>query len=99
MEPAALSLDELIDRFAGEGEPPLFVGEGAGLHARELRERLRAGIGPPHLAMPRASALVWLALTQPRAGRVEDPSAWEPEYLRASGAERIAAERASGGGT
>ena len=98
MEPAALSLDELIGRFAGEGEPPLFVGEGAGLHSQELRERLGASVGPPHLALPRASTLVWLALTQPRLGMIEDPSGWEPEYLRASGAERIAAAKTVGGG-
>lgn len=98
MEPSALSLDDLMDRLAGDGEPPLFVGEGAVLHSRELRDRLGASVAPPHLAMPRASALVWLALTQPRLGLVEDPSGWEPEYLRASGAERIAAERAAGGG-
>ncbi|MDB4951792.1 MAG: hypothetical protein JWM27_4441, partial [Gemmatimonadetes bacterium] len=28
-------------------------------------------------------------------GRVSDPSAWEPDYVRAAGAERIAAARAA----
>lgn len=95
MEPAAMALDALIDLFA-EGEVPLFVGEGALRHAAELERTLGARVGPAHLAVPRASALVWLAVTAPGKGRVEDPSAWEPEYLRASGAERIAVARASG---
>jgi tRNA threonylcarbamoyladenosine biosynthesis protein TsaB len=93
MEPAALSLDALIERFRGD-EPPLFVGEAAVLHAEELRRELGARVGPAQLALPRASALVWLAVTVPEMGRVEDPSGWEPDYLRASGAERIAARAA-----
>jgi hypothetical protein len=38
-----------------------------------------------------AAALLWLADGVPDAGRVEVPAAWEPAYLRAAGAERIAA--------
>lgn len=95
MEPAAVALEALIERFRG-GEVPLFVGEGALRHATELERELGARVGPAHLAVPRASALVWLAATVPEMGRVEDPSAWEPEYLRASGAERIAAAREAG---
>jgi tRNA threonylcarbamoyladenosine biosynthesis protein TsaB len=95
MEPAALALDDVIARF-DSGEPPLFVGEGALLYREELTARLRARVGPAHLAVPRASALVWLAATVPELGCVQDPSVWEPEYLRASGAERIAAARAEG---
>jgi tRNA threonylcarbamoyladenosine biosynthesis protein TsaB len=96
MEPAALSLEAVVERFRGSPEPPLFVGEGALLHRAELEEALGAKVGPAHLATPRASALVWLAMAVPERGRVEDPASWEPEYLRASGAERIAAERAGG---
>ena len=43
------------------------------------------------------AALVWLTTTVPDMGLVAEPSAWEPEYLRASGAERIAAARGAGG--
>lgn len=88
--PAALPLGEVIDRHRG-GDAPLFVGEGALLHRAELEGELGARVGPAHLALPRASALIWLAATIPDEGRVEDPLSWEPEYLRASGAERIAA--------
>lgn len=94
--PAAMSLDGLVERLRKRGECPLFVGEGAQLHRSELERELRARVGPAHLAQPRASALVWLASSLPEMGRVENPRAWEPEYLRASGAERIAAARAAG---
>ncbi len=97
MPPEALSLDALIERFREAGETPLFVGEGALIHAEELQRELGAHVGPAHLTMPRASALIWLAQRAPEMGRVDDPARWEPEYLRASGAERIAAARAQGG--
>lgn len=96
MEPTALSIDAVVERFRGAETPPLFVGEGALLHRQELERELSARVGPAHLAVPRASALIWLAVTVPDLGRVEDAGSWEPEYLRAAGAERIAAARAAG---
>ncbi len=90
MEPAALSLEELMGRFRGQ-EPPFFTGEGASLHRHELEEELGAAVAPPHLAVPRASALIWLAEVAPELGRIASPSGWEPEYLRPPGAERIRA--------
>lgn len=95
LEPAALSLDELLDRFRG-GEPPLFTGEGAVLHRAEIERELAAAVVPPHLGLPRASALLWLLRADPGRGGIEDPVGWEPDYVRASGAERIAAARAGG---
>jgi tRNA threonylcarbamoyladenosine biosynthesis protein TsaB len=91
MEPTALPLDELLARFAA-GRPPLFVGEGAVLHREEIERLPGARVMPPQLGVPRASALVWLATRAPELGRVDDAPGWEPDYVRASGAERIAAE-------
>ena len=93
MEVTAFSLDELIERFR-EGPQPLFGGEGATLHRTELEQRLSATVAPVHRNGPRASALLWLQRIAPVLGQVDDPAAWEPEYVRASGAERIAAARA-----
>ena len=45
------------------------------------------------------SALVWLAVNAPGLGRVSDRTAWEPNYVRAAGAVRIAAKAAASGGT
>ena len=92
MEPAAVALDELIERWR-DGPVPVFVGEGARIHREELERELGARVGPAHLAQPRASALIWLASSMGPLGRVDDPPRWEPDYLRASGAERIAARQ------
>jgi tRNA threonylcarbamoyladenosine biosynthesis protein TsaB len=47
---------------------------------------------PPRAGQPSASALLRLADGWPDLGRVCDPAAWEPRYVRASSAERAAGE-------
>jgi len=93
--PEALTVDALLERFRG-GEVPLFTGEAAVLHREELARELGARVVPAQLAVPRASALLALLAAAPEAGRVPDPARWEPEYVRASGAERMAAVAAGG---
>ncbi len=78
--PLAAVLEEL--RPAGA----LYVGDGALAH-RGTIEAAGARVAPAHLAVPRAASLLWLVDVDP-AGRVEDAAAWEPAYLRPSGAER-----------
>lgn len=92
LAPEALALEALLDRFR-RGEPPLFTGEAAVLHREDIERELGARVAPPHLSLPRASVLLAALRAAPEMGRVEDPAHWEPEYVRASGAERIAAER------
>jgi tRNA threonylcarbamoyladenosine biosynthesis protein TsaB len=92
--PRAAPLDEVVAALMG-GEPPLLVGDGALRHAEELRERLPGAIlAPDHLTYPRAATLLWLDRAAPAYGEAGLDPAWEPEYLRAPGAERIAAARA-----
>ena len=84
--PEVLPLDDLLDRL--EPVPAWsFAGDGAIVHEEAIAAR-GGRVLPPHLCVPRASALLWLATTAPDDGRVEDRGAWEPEYVRASGAER-----------
>lgn len=90
MAPIAEPLERLLERFRG-GDPPLFAGEAATLHRDEIRGALGAAVAPAHLSVPRASGLLWAARLVPEWGRVVDPAGWEPCYVRASGAERIAA--------
>ena len=92
--PEAVALGVLLGRFGG-GEIPVFTGEGALLHRAELEQELGATVAPPFLSLPRGSALLWLQHTAPEMGRVSDPAGWEPDYVRASGAERIAAGKRS----
>lgn len=91
--PEALAVATLLDRL---GEPGRwrFAGEGARRH-RQALEAAGASVLPAHLGVPRAASLLWLAERWPGAGRVEDPAAWEPLYVRAPGAQRQA-ERAAG---
>ena len=88
--PEAVSLDALLARLRG-GEIPVFTGEGALLHRAEIQQELGASVAPPFLALPRGAALLWLHHTAPELGRVPHPAGWAPDYVRASGAERIAA--------
>lgn len=94
LPPAALTLDEVLGFFRDLTVQPLFTGDGAVRHRAEIEQELGAAVAPLHLAGPRAATLLWLARALPERGFVADPAAWEPEYLRASGAERIAAQRA-----
>ncbi|HEX5725088.1 MAG TPA: tRNA (adenosine(37)-N6)-threonylcarbamoyltransferase complex dimerization subunit type 1 TsaB, partial [Longimicrobiaceae bacterium] len=93
LAPVAAPLDEVLARLRG-GEPPRFTGAGAALH----RAAVEAAFGPGAVAGEGgslAAALLWLARAVPERGWVADAAAWEPDYLRAAGAERIAA--AAGG--
>lgn len=92
LPPTIQGIDEVTERVRNAS--PVFTGDGAALHA----DVLRAAFGPAAVAehgdaSPAAGLLRLLAMA-PETGRVADPAAWEPEYLRASGAERIAAARA-----
>lgn len=91
--PAALPVEALLGRFEAP-ERWTFVGEGAALNAAAI-----AGVGgrilPPHLGIPRASALLWLARRWPEAGRVADPDGWEPQYVRRWSARPRAVDRAT----
>jgi tRNA threonylcarbamoyladenosine biosynthesis protein TsaB len=92
LPPAIMTVDDAIARLRAES--PLFTGDGAALHAAELEAAFGAGGVRPLADESPAAGLLWLARAVPERGRVAVPSAWEPEYLRASGAERIAAARA-----
>jgi tRNA threonylcarbamoyladenosine biosynthesis protein TsaB len=94
IRPTAMSVDEVVERFRATAEVPLFTGEAAAIHGAELARELGAPVVPALLAAPRASALLWLVQAVPERGFVAAPAAWEPEYVRAAGAERIAAARA-----
>jgi tRNA threonylcarbamoyladenosine biosynthesis protein TsaB len=68
------------------GERTLFVGDGAIKYADALESAEGAVSRLP--IWPRASDLLWLAERHGDAGLVSDVSGWQPEYVRASSAER-----------
>jgi tRNA threonylcarbamoyladenosine biosynthesis protein TsaB len=86
----AISIDDVVERL--RGLPVRFVGEGAALHRALLQDAFGADAVAGEERSP-AGGLLWLARAAPDAGRVEAPAAWEPDYVRAAGVERIAAAR------
>jgi tRNA threonylcarbamoyladenosine biosynthesis protein TsaB len=89
LAPAPGRIEDVLSRF--RGTEVLFAGEGAALHRAGIEaagERWRVAGAPPESP---AAGLLWLVRTAPSVGVVEDPGTWEPEYLRAAGAERMAA--------
>lgn len=90
--PIVLPIEELLADL-GSAASWTFAGEGARVNAPRI-EAAGGRVVPPHLAIPRASALLWLSRVHPEAGRVSDRGVWEPEYVRASGAERGVGRRA-----
>lgn len=91
--PAALAVDELLQGLPGGAEGWAFAGGGAHRHRARIG---RAGgrVLPRHVGLPRAASLLWLVRRFPAEGRVEEPSTWEPEYVRRSSARRDAGTEA-----
>lgn len=85
LEPMVAPLDQVLDGVTGQ--EPVHAGDGA-LRYREVIEGRGGRVAPPHMAVPRAGALLWLASRWPDAGLVAEPASWEPMYLRAPGATR-----------
>lgn len=84
--PAVMDVEEVPDAL-GEPSSWRFAGSGALLHREALEGRGGRVLSFLHRE-PRAGGLLRLALEQPAAGHVEEPSSWEPEYVRAPGARR-----------
>lgn len=84
--PTVTTVEEALEAV---GEPAAwsFAGHGALVHRSRVEERGGRLLSFLHRS-PRPAALLELAVEQPEAGEVEEPASWEPEYVRASGAER-----------
>lgn len=86
LEPHASTIAEMLDG----GFPPgaLLMGEGAVRH-RDIIEDAGHPVLPAPFGQPTASGLIRLLSLHPDTPPLDDPGRWEPEYLRASGAERM----------
>jgi tRNA threonylcarbamoyladenosine biosynthesis protein TsaB len=93
LAPVALPVEMALAQV--RDEMPLFTGDGAALHRATIEKVFGAGAVVEPADESPAAGLLWLARAAPEMGRVASPAAWEPEYLRASGAERMATARAS----
>ena len=88
--PEACDIDRWVEELEDCGSWS-FAGEGAIRHRARIEAR-GGKVLPAFLGVPRAGALLWLAERLP-AGRVMDVDAWEPRYVRSSGAERQVGRR------
>ncbi len=86
LEPQATTVGELLVGLLPPGA--LLMGDGA-LRHRAILEEIGHPVLPPPFGQPTADGLVRLFSLSPGAPPLEDPGRWEPEYLRASGAERM----------
>jgi len=86
VEPHATTIDVIL---SGEVPYAVFAGDGADRHTDQIK-----GAGFPVLASPLgaplADGLIRLLALTPDTAPLENPAAWEPSYLRATGAERAA---------
>jgi tRNA threonylcarbamoyladenosine biosynthesis protein TsaB len=87
----ALPVEALVERL--RGRELRFAGEGSLLH-RTLLEAVFGANAVLEAGRSPAEGLLRLTAAVPEAGRVADPAAWEPEYVRGAGAERVAAKGA-----
>lgn len=85
IEPHATTIRELLT-----GDVPLsvFAGDGTERHLDEIRG---AGYSvlPPGFGMPTAEGLIRLFCGHPEPEPIADRGAWEPMYLRSTGAQRM----------
>ena len=83
LPPCAGPLEDVLSRLNIGDSDPAFAGEGAVLHRDAIMRRFPTGrVLPDHLGLPRAASLLWLLEVAPATGVVEDPSSWEPRYVR-----------------
>lgn len=90
LEPRASTLDEMCEGLIPPGA--YLVGSGAVRH-RPVLEALGFQVLRPPLGVPTADGLLQLLALSPTTPPLADPGRWEPEYLRASGAERMRRSR------
>ena len=87
--PRVVSAAEALDAAAAEGLA-VILGEAAGPLATEIANRGgRLVMAPPHLIMPRAGSVAFLAHIRLASGQADDPGTLEPFYVRRSEAEEL----------
>lgn len=80
MAPTAAPVDSIVESLGRQD--PVYVGEGAMRYA----DRIRAAggrVGAAIVGTPRAAALLHLLALAGETARVDEPSRWTPEYIRA----------------
>lgn len=85
LEPSVGDAVDFVERLRPLG--PIYVGDGAERNRARLEEA-GAKLSLTRDAAPSASRLLELVAAHPARYHVGDPAAWQPDYVRASSAER-----------
>ncbi len=95
MPQAAMSVEEIAEKLNTIGKTVVLLGDGIPVYRDKLDDMLKVDyvIAPAHANRQRAAALAVLGTSYVRKGRFADLDSFAPEYLRASQAEREAAEK------
>ena len=95
MPQSALSIDDIADRLNSIGKTVILLGDGIPVYRDKLDALLKVDyiVAPAHANRQRAAALASLGALKLREGKIADTDSFAPDYLRASQAEREAAEK------
>ncbi len=85
--PQSTDLRGVLAAVRAMNENVAFAGDGAQRHQEVIREAGFPVMAPP-AGTPTGDGLLHLLALDPDAPPLQNPGAWEPEYLRASSAER-----------
>ena len=88
-------MDELLEKVNALGKNVIFLGDGVPVFKELIQEKCQVSysFAPAHLNRQRAGAVAALGAVYFARGKSETAAEHQPDYLRASQAERERAER------
>lgn len=94
-EQFASDIDKLVDRLENIEENIILSGDGAQIHEKFLKDKLKNKVifSLPYSNMPKASSIAQLGYILAKKGKLIDAFEFVPEYLRKTQAERNFEER------
>ena len=91
----AINIEELIEKLNEKNKPVTFLGDGVSVYKKKIEEKIKVPytFAPAHTNKQRAGAVAALGAKYYAQGRYETAREHQPDYLRASQAEREREER------
>lgn len=91
----AINIEELIEKLNVRNIPVTFLGDGVSVYKKKIEEKMHVpyAFAPAHVNKQRAGAVAALGAKYFAQGKVEYAREHQPDYLRASQAEREREER------
>ena len=91
----AISIDELLETLNAKNTPVTFLGDAVAVYRKKIEEKMQVpyDFAPAHVNKQRAGAVAALGAKYFALGKYETAREHQPDYLRASQAEREREER------